>query len=304
MPAGAFAADLRIVTSIKPIHSLASSVMGEMGTVDLLVDGPQSPHGFKLKPSQARQLQDADLIFWIGPQLETFLVKASNSIARKDVSVPLIDASGLHHVLYGHHSHGDDHLLGPEDDLPTGNTGSHEHHGHEDSDRDPHIWLDPENAIVLAEKIAEELARVDPRNGETYIKNARMLVARLRNMSDDIRQQLAGVNDKRFLIFHDAYAHFENRFGLTSSGAITLNPEVLPGARRLRRIDELVDAQDIKCAFVEPQFNNHAWNFLRKNGELRIAELDPLGLNIPAGPELYEALITNMAHSIQSCLQG
>ncbi len=304
------AAELKVVTSIKPIHSLASSVMQGVGAPTLIIDGAQSPHGFNLKPSQARKLQEADLVFWIGPQLETFLEKALQTIAQSGHSVPLIDTEGLKQVFYETHAHGSNHLMNDPENGAAGadkaiSPEPQEQKQPENFDRDPHIWLDPENAIVMAHEIARALARSDPDNGPIYIKNAEKLARRLSQLNTNVGQQLAGLEDRKFLVFHDAYAHFEQRFGLHSTAAITLNPEVMPGAGRLRDLNEIARSMNIQCAFVEPQFDKKAWNFVDNGkGDLRICELDPLGWNLPDGAELYEALINNMAQSMKFCLQG
>ena len=304
-------ADVKVVTSIKPVHSLVSSVMQGVGSPSLLVEGAGSPHNYSLKPSQAQQLQEADIVFWMGGELETFLENSIDSIAANAVSVSLLDSHGLSrlplreggafdsHDEHGHDEHGhDDHK-----------DHGHDEHGHDDhkdhghGEFDAHIWLDPQNAKALVHEIAEHLAEIDPSQAAAYQANASAVMERLDVLTAEIESEVASVKDMGYVVFHDAYQYFETRFGVSAIGSITVSPEVVPGAERVRELQEKIRKLDAACVFSEPQFEPKLVATVIENTDARSAVLDPLGATIPQGPDLYFTLIRNMAASLTGCLK-
>ncbi len=304
-------ADVRVVTSIKPVHSLVAAVMQGVGTPDLIVEGAGSPHTYALKPSQAKQLQEADLVFWMSHDLEAFLEKSIDGIATKAVSVPLMESRGLMTLGFreggafddhGHDEH-DDHDEHDKDD-------DHDHEKHDDHDEhdhgevDPHVWLDPENAKAMVHEIEEALAKADPANAATYESNAEAVMAKLDSLVAEIDSELQPVKGRGYIVFHDAYQYFENRFGVSAIGSITVSPEVLPGAERISDLQEKVRSLDATCVFSEPQFEPKLVATVTENTNARTGVLDPLGAAIDKGPNLYFTLIRNMASSLKNCLLG
>ncbi|MEC8516523.1 MAG: zinc ABC transporter substrate-binding protein ZnuA [Pseudomonadota bacterium] len=306
-------ADINVVASIKPVHSLVAAVMEGVGTPDLIVDGAGSPHTYALKPSQAGNLQNADLVFWIGDRLETFLEKPIESIATKAKSVTLIESHGLNqlkfqeggafdshdheHDEHGHDDHGhDDHAEDKHDD--------HGHDDHVHDGYDPHVWLDPVNAKALVHEIEEALSDADPANAGTYEANATALMGRLDALVEEVQTELNPVKGRGFVVFHDAYQHFETRFGISAIGSVTVSPEVMPGAERIRELQEKVNSLDASCVFSEPQFEPKLVSTVTENTNAGTGVLDPLGASIPDGPGLYFTLIRNMASALKECLSG
>lgn len=304
-------ADVRVVTSIKPVHSLVAAVMQGVGTPDLIVEGAGSPHTYALKPSQAKQLQEADLVFWMSHDLEAFLEKSIDGIATKAVSVPLMESHGLMTLGFreggafddhGHDEH-DDHDEHDKDD-------DHDHEKHDDHDEhdhgevDPHVWLDPENAKAMVHEIEEALAKADPANAATYESNAEAVMAKLDSLVAEIDSELQPVKGRGYIVFHDAYQYFENRFGVSAIGSITVSPEVLPGAERISDLQEKVRSLDATCVFSEPQFEPKLVATVTENTNARFGVIDPLGAAIDEGPNLYFTLIRNMASSLKNCLLG
>lgn len=304
-------ADVKVVTSIKPVHSLVAAVMQGVGTPDLIVEGAGSPHTYALKPSQAKQLQEADLVFWMSHDLEAFLEKSIDGIATKAVSVPLMESRGLMTLGFreggafddhGHDEH-DDHDEHDKDD-------DHDHEKHDDHDEhdhgevDPHVWLDPENAKAMVHEIEEALAKADPANAATYESNAEAVMAKLDSLVAEIDSELQPVKGRGYIVFHDAYQYFENRFGVSAIGSITVSPEVLPGAERISDLQEKVRSLDATCVFSEPQFEPKLVATVTENTNARTGVLDPLGAAIDKGPNLYFTLIRNMASSLKNCLLG
>ena len=333
-------ADVKVVASIKPVHSLVTAVMQGVGTPDLIVEGAGSPHTYALKPSQAKQLQQADLVFWMSHDLEAFLEKSIDGIATKAVSIPLMESHGLvtlnfreggafddhahddhddeKHDDHDHEKH-DDHDDEKHDDHDHEKHDDHDHEKHDDHDHekhddhdghddhghegvDPHVWLDPENAKAMVHEIEEALAKADPANAATYESNAEAVMAQLDSLVAEIDGELAPVKGRGYIVFHDAYQYFENRFGVSAIGSITVSPEVLPGAERVSDLQEKVRSLDATCVFSEPQFEPRLVATITENTNAGNGVLDPLGASIDNGPNLYFTLIRNMARSLKDCL--
>ena len=299
-------ADPKVVASIKPIHSPVAGVMEGTGTPTLFVEGAGSPHTYALKPSQARRLQEADLVFWVGNTLEPFLQKPLESIASKATTVTLMDVDGLNQITFreggAFDAHGHDDHKGHDD--------HDEHKGHDDHDDhahgayDPHIWLDPINAKVLVHDIEEALVASDPANAAIYKANADRIMANLDALVAEIDATLDPVKSQGFIVFHDAYQHFEQRFGMSAVGSITVSPEVLPGAERVRELQEKVRGSNASCVFSEPQFEPKLVATITENTDAGTGVLDPLGASLKNGPDLYFNLIRGMAASLKGCLGG
>ena len=294
--AGATSSELHVVASIKPIHSLVAAIMDGVGHPRLIMEGAGSPHTLALKPSRARDLQTADLVFWIGPELETFLAGPVRAIARHAEIVDLAKAKGV--VLLGSRRGRISPTDGPMPE-PDERSAHHRHGTH-----DPHIWLDPVNARALSAAIEAALIRRDPENAAIYRANGTALRRRLDRLTAEITAMLAPLRDRPFLVFHDAYQYFENRFGLHSQGSIVATPELPLGADRLRRIRDRILKFDAVCVFTEPQFRARITSVAVEKSRARLAVLDPLGANLAAGPDLYFELLRNIARSMQGCLSG
>lgn len=312
----------KVVASIKPVHSLVASVMQGIGEPQLIIEGAGSPHTYSLRPSQARALQDADLIFWIGHELEAFLEKPVETIGTGAKSVELIDAHGLVKLPFREggafeaHDHGDhggehggehghaDHDEDKHDDHAGHDHGHDDSHGHAHGAFDAHIWLDPENAKAMVMEIAEALSEADPDNTAAYEANAAKTVERIETMRADIDARLTPLRGKGFIVFHDGYQYFEKRFDVTASGSITVSPEVMPGAERVAEIKARIGELGATCVFAEPQFEPKLIQVVTEGTDARSGFLDPLGAELADGPDLYFGLIDGLASSMEQCLGG
>ena len=471
-------ADVSVVTSIKPVHSLVSGVMSGVGSPAVIIEGAGSPHTYSLKPSQARQLQGADLVFWMGDELETFLEGPIKNIAKSATSIKLIDSHGLKKIKFreggmfdahdDHDDHGghDDHGHGEHAfewagvfELPAGtynwtfakvdgdyadpamkmvilksgdieaseemaetlmssekaeskksgnklvagemayalnfdaskNTTTFpveissggkftfftehmpfefeanehffkdasgndvepiaqepdaDHHGHDDhghdkhakddhddhghdkhakddhddhghdkhakddhddhghGEFDPHVWLDPINAKAIVQEIEEALVKVDPKNAKKYEANADRIAKEMDKLVEELREQLKPVQEKGFIVFHDAYQYFEQRFGVSAIGSITVSPEVMPGAERVSELRKKIMDLSATCVFSEPQFEPKLVKTLVEGTGARTGVLDPLGASLTKGPDLYSQLVREMARSLKDCLSA
>ncbi len=291
---------ISVVASIKPIHSLVAAVMGGIGTPHLLLEAPSSAHHFTLKPSQARSLQAADIVFWVGPTMEQPLTKALATLAPQAQTLPLIESAGLV-------------LINFDKVTPTHEKHDHEKHDHEKHDKhdehakhddhliNPHIWLDPQNAKIMLGVIAARLAKADPENASTYAANADSMAARLATLETDITSQLASYSAAKFLVLHDAHVYFERRFGLRNYGAITTEPDVMPTASRVKALRDELREHRFDCIFTEPFLGQKAVALIAEGSKVSIGTLDPIASNLPAGAQLYPDLLMSYAKALQSC---
>ncbi|MDB3885551.1 zinc ABC transporter substrate-binding protein [Candidatus Pelagibacter sp.] len=305
-------AEIKVVTSIKPIHSLASYLMDGVGKPDLIVDGFNSPHGFSMKPSHAKMLQNADLIFWIGEDLENFLEKPLNSIAKKAEKIELIEIKGLNVLkfrernIFDEHDH-DDHAKKEDDhddhDDHAKKEDDHddhdEHKGHGHGEYDPHVWLDPINAKVILKEMTEHLIENDSKNTSTYKSNLDKALKDIDKLTIDVMTELNESTSS--IVFHDAYQYFEKRFNVKILGAFTVNTDVMPGAEQLSEIREIIEHDKVKCIFSEPQFNPDIIKVVAKDMNIKTGVVDPLGATLNPGKDLYFDLIRNMSASFKGC---
>ena len=300
-------AETKVVTSIKPLHSLVSYVMDGVGTPDILVDGSSSPHTFQLKPSHATMLQEADIVFWIGEDLESFLETPLESIAKNSRHITLMDSDEIEllkfrekNIFGGHDEHGDEHdEHGDEHADEHGDEHDDHHDGHAHGEHDIHFWLDPEIAKTIVKIVTRELSEIDPTNASTYKSNSIKAVNEIDQLIGDTRSKIN--SNASYVVFHDAYQYFEKRFGVEVVGALTVNPEVLPGAKQLAEIREVIEHENINCLFSEPQFNPSIADTIAKDTGVKAAVIDPLGAELDPGKDLYFDLIGNIATSFESC---
>lgn len=311
--ATAAAAQINVVASIKPVHSLVAAVMEGVGQPGLIIEGAGSPHTYAMKPSQAQMLEKADLVFWVGHELEAFLEKPLETVGANAKSVELIDADGLVKLGFreggAFEKHGHDEEAGHDGHAHEKKAADHDHdkkaeadHDYDHGAFDAHVWLDPVNARAMVHEIEEALVAADPANAARYEANAAAVTGKLDALIAEVGAELEPVKGKGFIVFHDAYQYFENRFGVTASGSITVSPEVMPGAERITEIRARVKELGAACVFAEPQFEPKLVSTVTEGTSARSGVLDPLGAEIADGPELYFQMIRNLATAMKDCL--
>ena len=303
-----------VVATIKPLHSLVSFVTAGIAEPHLLIGSAASPHGYALRPSDARALENARVIFRIDENFEATLSDPIRTLGRKARVVSLSRAPGVvlralrrdaAFEIHDHNQHAE--TDGKHDDghnrhTETGEKHDDHHRQHHDTAHDLHIWLDPANARAMAGAIVETMSVVDPANASVYAENGRAIAFRLDALITEVGAALSPVRRKPFIVFHDAYRYFEDRFGLTSAGAIAIDPERLPGAQRIAEIRLRLRETAAVCVFQEPQFSSSLVDVVVRGTTTRTGILDPLGATIDDGPELYFSLIRAMAASFRKCL--
>ncbi|MCM8738440.1 zinc ABC transporter substrate-binding protein [Azospirillum sp. A1-3] len=282
----------KVVVSIKPIHSLVASVMHGVGEPVLLVRGGASPHSYTMKPSDAKALSAADLVVWVGPELEGFLEKPLQANAPKATRLTLMDLKSLTLLqareggAWEAHDHG------------------HEQHGHADEHEElnSHIWLDPANARAIVTATADALAAKDPADAETFRTNADRTLQALDALDAELKATLTPLKDKPFVVFHDAYQYFEARYDLSAVGSITVSPDRRPSAKRLSAIRAKIAGLNAACVFSEPQFEPTLVRTVVEGTKAKTGVLDPEGADLPEGEALYPTLMRNLAASLRGCL--
>ncbi|WP_316014359.1 zinc ABC transporter substrate-binding protein [Roseobacter sp. HKCCA0434] len=327
----------RVMTDIPPVHSLVAQVMAGVGTPDLLIPGTASPHDFALRPSDARAMQDAGLIVEIGPDLTPWMADMIASVAGDADHLVLMDLAETQVRSYGEHEdhgdhddhaehhdhdhdgdhgyhadddhddheHGDEHAHDAEHEHEHGHANEHEHedeHGHDLDGDDPHVWLDPDNAIAWMPMIAERLSALDPDNSGTYRANADDGVAAIEAAVADVTATLGEVSP-RFLVSHDAFGYFEERFDVEAAGEIAIGDASDPGPARLAALRDMAGEQGITCVLVEPQQSDALAGVVVPEG-LQLGTIDALGAEIEPGPALYPTMLRNLAASIAGCADG
>ena len=335
----AFAEVPRVSVDIAPLHSLVAQVMKGAGAPDLIIRPGASPHEYNLSPSEATALQDADLVFWIGPGLTPWLSDGIETLASKAVVTELLEADGTVELefregalfeAHAHDDHGeedhDDHKDKAKDKAKdhsdhAGEDKDHddhadEHNDHDDHDEhaedvhddhghgahDPHAWLSPQNAMTWLNVIAGKLSNVDPENAGTYFANAAAGRAEIETMIGEVNATLYPVRGGAFIVFHDAYQYFELDFDFPASGAISIGDASDPSPARIVEIQGRIAEENIDCVLAEPQYNPGLLATVLDGTDAKTGVIDPLGYGLEPGPALYPQLIRNLSHALVECL--
>ncbi len=334
--------EIRVVATINPVHSLVSGVLAGVGEPHLMVRGAVSPHNFSMRPSGAEMLEEAHVVFLIGEAMETSIAGPIDTLAGDAHVVELFEVEGLVRRPLREGATFEEHLHGGDDDHRAADDGDERHadddddhhadgddgndqdgdadHGgdpagsddneighdgdadHENGTFDMHVWLDPVNAQVMVHAIAQALSESDPGNAETYAANARSLQHRLADLGTEIAAEVAPVRGKPFIVFHDGYRYFEDRFGVVAAGSAVVSADRSPGVRRIRELQQKVRDLGVTCVLTEPQFEGRLVDVIVEGTDAQAGSVDPLGATIDSGPELYFALLRNMAASFTDCL--
>ena len=290
----------RVVVSIAPLHSLMSEVMLGIAEPVLLIEGGQSPHSSRLAPSARRAIANADMLVWLGASFETSLAKAFTQVHAPAKVIDFLAAPGLHKLP-----------------IRTSGAWEVEHHhdaeaqgDHSDSESnpinplksDPHLWLSTGNVIEIVSLLTAEISELDPDNAEKYTANKLQLIIRIKELKKNLMLDLTPVHDVPYLVFHDAYHYFEDEFGLSPAGAVTLNPERKPGARTIKTIKKLIIERNVRCLFSEPQFEPGLLRRLAEDTNIKTGVLDPLGSKFNPGAGQWFSLMNALRDDLLACL--
>ena len=289
----------KVAVDISPVHSLVSRVMLGVGTPDLIVQAGASPHGYTLRPSEAKALQDAQMVFWMGESLSPWMEGALDTLSSDATIITLLERDETillefrEGALFEEHDH-DDHGDEKHDD--------HGDHGH--GSYDPHAWLSPDNARIWLNLIASQLSIVDPENAGTYFANAAAGRLEIEALKAEVNSLLEPVRGKKFIVFHDAYQYFEEAFKISASGAISLGDASKPSPARIAEIQGRIEEESIDCVLSEPQFNKGLVATVMAGSNANTNVIDPLGVGLKPGPNLYNELIRDMTKTLVDCFES
>jgi zinc transport system substrate-binding protein len=283
-------ADVRVLTSIKPLQQIAAAVQDGVGSPDVLLPPGASPHNYALRPSDVRKVGDADLLYWIGPDMEGFLPRVLGSRAKPTVAVQSLAGMQLRHFGQDSHSHDED----DHDD--------HDH-DHRPGSLDAHLWLSSVNARVIATQMAGDLAAADPANATRYQANLKQFVERLDALDLRIKQRVAGIAGKPYFVFHEAFDYFEAAYGLKHTGVFSVASEVQPGAQHVAAMRKRLQEVGKTCVFSEPPLRPRLAETLTAGLPVRLAELDALGGSDRVDARGYERLLEKLGSDLSGCLE-
>lgn len=291
------AAQAALVASVKPLGFIAAAIADGVTPVEVLLPDGASEHDYSLRPSDLKRLRGADLVVWVGPEMEAFMPKAVAQLPAQK-SLQLAALPTVKPLL----------LRGGDDDEHTQEEGGdgtaeaahHHHHG----EYNMHLWMSPDIARQSAVAIHEKLLELMPQSRDKLDANLRHFEAELASADTQIGTQLAPVKGKGYFVFHDAYTYFEKHFGLTPTGHFTVNPEIQPGAQRLHQIRTQLVEQKAVCVFAEPQFRPAVIDAVARGTKVRSGTLDPLGTNITVSQDSYVKFLSQLSSQYASCLKG
>ncbi|CWX15035.1 TPA: zinc ABC transporter substrate-binding protein ZnuA [Haemophilus influenzae] len=303
-------ANADVLASVKPLGFIVSSIADGVTGTQVLVPAGASPHDYNLKLSDIQKVKSADLVVWIGEDIDSFLDKPISQIERKKV-ITIADLADVKPLLSkAHHEHfhedGDhDHKHEHKHDHKHEHKHDHEHHDHDHHEgltTNWHVWYSPAISKIVAQKVADKLTAQFPDKKALIAQNLSDFNRTLAEQSEKITAQLANVKDKGFYVFHDAYGYFNDAYGLKQTGYFTINPLVAPGAKTLAHIKEEIDEHKVNCLFAEPQFTPKVIESLAKNTKVNVGQLDPIGDKVTLGKNSYATFLQSTADSYMECL--
>ena len=326
-----FAADTKgVITTIQPINSLVSAVIGDTGKTISLIPADISPHEYKLKPSDAKKMQEANIIFFVSNHLESSVTKVFKNLPKNIKIINLLEETGIEHLAirdneawerhdhHGHDDHDDHDKHGKKhDDHDDHDKHAKKHDDHDDHDKhgkkhddhddheskdDVHIWLSPDNAINIVEKVNKELTLLFPDNASKYSENSNKMIDKIQKLKNELAKDLAPIKGKPYVVFHDAYQYFEKTFDLNAVGSVALEGDIASSPKQISFIKDKIKKLNASCVFQEPQFDSKLVKIVVEGTNAQIGTLDPLGVNISGKENFYIQLLKNMAKSLKECL--
>jgi len=282
------AKNLKVIATIKPLYSLVASVMGDKGSLSLMVDNGLDPHIYRLKPSNIRQIHDSDVVFYIDPNLEIFLKGILKGKYRGFTEIPMAQQKDIALIPYR-----------TSKIWYKGEITEDDHSN--DGAQDLHIWLDPANARTMVKVIEATLSGLDPANSLTYIQNAQKTIARIYRMEEKIREQLRPLRQKSMIVYHDAFQYFEKSFGLNSVGTIILKSDQIPSLKHINILKKLAKEKNVTCVLGTPGASPRIATVVMSGTNAGFGIVDPLGLYLKKSPDLYFQMMTEISQSILDC---
>ncbi|MCP1481667.1 zinc transport system substrate-binding protein [Pseudomonas chlororaphis] len=283
-------AEVRVLTSIKPLQLIAAAVQDGIAVPEVLLPPGASPHNYALRPSDVRKVQSVELLYWIGPDMESFLPRVLKGRTLPSLAVQDLPGLKLRHFAEDNHSHAEE---------------ADEHdHDHRPGSLDAHLWLSPVNARVIADRMAADLSAADPANAARYQSNAKAFDQRLDALDDRLKARLAPIAGKPYFVFHEAFDYFEDAYGLKHAGVFSVAAEVQPGAQHVAAMRARLQQVGKTCVFSEPPLRPRLAETLVAGLPVKLAELDALGGYTPATAQGYEQVLEKLGNDLAGCLES
>ncbi|GAW44965.1 zinc ABC transporter substrate-binding protein ZnuA [Photobacterium damselae] len=297
----ATAHELNVVTTVQPLNLIVSELTAGVAHSEAILPAGTSPHDYALRPSDVKKIKNADLVIWVGPQLESFLKKVLQGNSK---NLALTEQAGIDFRHYGEedeheHEHEEYHH---EDGMEN---AEHDHHDHEHHHEgiDPHVWLGPKQAIEVAKVITQQLVKQDPLHKEQYEANLSCFTSEVNQTITQLTNELKPLAGHGYYVFHDGYGYFEEQFGLKNLGHFTVEPDRRPGAKTLMNIRQALQAHQAYCVFSEPQFSPAVVDSVVNGTEVKVGTLDPMATGIVAGKGGYVRFLQQLGQSFTKCLK-
>ena len=284
-------AEVKVLTSIKPLQLIAAAVQDGVDKPEVLLPPNASPHNYALRPSDVRRVQSADLLYWIGPDMEGFMPRVIKNRTLPSVTVQDLPGLKLRHFAKDSHSHDED-------------AAAEHDHDHRPGTLDAHLWLAPDNARVIAAKMAADLSEKDPSNAPAYQRNLKAFNERLDALDARLKTRMAAIAHKPFFVFHEGYDYFESAYGLKHTGVFSVASEVQPGAQHVAAMRQRLQEVGKTCVFSDPPLRPRLADTLTAGLPVKLAELDPLGGFTPATAQGYEQLLEKLGNDLAGCLES
>ncbi|KQB55430.1 ABC transporter substrate-binding protein [Pseudomonas endophytica] len=284
-------AEIKVLTSIKPLQLIAAAVQDGVDKPEVLLPPNASPHNYALRPSDVRRVQSADLLYWIGPDMEGFMPRVIKNRTQPSVTVQDLPGLKLRHFAEDSHSHDED-------------AAAEHDHDHRPGTLDAHLWLAPDNARVIAAKMAADLSEKDPSNAPAYQRNLKAFNERLDALDARLKTRMAAIAHKPFFVFHEGYDYFESAYGLKHTGVFSVASEVQPGAQHVAAMRQRLQEVGKTCVFSDPPLRPRLADTLTAGLPVKLAELDPLGGFTPATAQGYEQLLEKLGNDLAGCLES
>lgn len=283
LPTALQAKEINLLTSIKPLQLIAAAIQQGIAEPDVLLPIGASAHHYSLKPNDIQRIQNADLFYWIGPDMEVFLSKTVQTRSNTSVAIQQLAEINLRHFNEDEHKH------------------DHNDHQHQAGSIDPHLWLSPVNAKVIAQKMATDLAQLDPDNKDKYQENLREFIEDLTITDKNIRHNFARIQLKPFFVFHETYNYFEEAYGIEHTGVFSLNAGIQPSIKHVTEMKQRLTSIGESCIFYEPPAKPKLADTLAQGLPVKIYELDAMAAEIPMDSKGYPKLLNALAKQLQQC---
>ena len=251
---------LQVFATVEPQAYLLERIGGPHITVEVLSGAGQDPHTFEPTPRQVLALSKARLFFRVGMPLETRLVEKISGSHGELTVVDMARGIEKHAATESYADHGD---------------ADHHHHAGEP---DPHVWLSPPLAKLLAANAAEALKQADPDHAKDYQKNLTALCEELDALHEKIAETLKPYRGQSFYVFHPAFGHFGETYGLTQRAVEFEGKQPTP--RQLQALVERAKAEQVRIIFVQPQFDRRTAEVVAEMIGGKTVPIDPLAKDI------------------------